>query len=103
MLDCDEVLVGSEVIDIAAELDLLAHLGLAHQREYYVTRFVGLSNADFDAELRSDYAGLTGDERPSDFWSQLAQTIWPRIEAEHEAIDGDADLVRAFRGKVAVG
>lgn len=28
---------------------------------------------------------------------------WPRIEAELEAIDGVADLIRAFVGKVAVG
>lgn len=103
IFDCDGVLVDSEVIHIAAELELLANLGLVYERETYLTRFVGLSNADFHAALRSDYAELTGDEFPSNFDSQLDQMVWPRIEAELEAIDGVADLVRAFGGKVAVG
>lgn len=103
IFDCDGVLVDSEVIHIATELELLADLGLVYERETYLTRFVGLSNADFHAELNSDYAKLTGDEFPSNFGSQLDQIAWPRIEADLEAIDGVADLVRAFGGKVAVG
>lgn len=103
IFDCDGVLVDSEVIHIAAELELLTHLGLVYEREAYLTRFVGLSNADFLAELRSDYARLTSDEFPSNFGAQLEQIVWPRIEAELEAIDGIADLVCAFGGKVAIG
>lgn len=103
IFDCDGVLVNSEVIHIAAELELLAQIGLVYERETYLTRFVGLSNADFHVELRSDYVRLTGDEFPSYFGSQLDQIVWPRIEAELAAIDGAADLVRAFSGKVAVG
>lgn len=103
IFDCDGVLVDSEVIHIAAELELLAHLGLVYERETYLTRFVGLSNADFHAELRSDYARLSRDDFPSNFGAQLDQIVWPRIEAELEAIDGVADLVRTFDGKVAVG
>ena len=103
IFDCDGVLVDSEVIHIAAELELLAHLGLVYERKTYLTRFVGLSNADFYAELKSDYARLTGDQFPSNFGSQLDQIVWPRIEGELEAIDGAADLVDAFGGKVAVG
>jgi len=103
IFDCDGVLVDSEVIHITAELELLAHFGLVYERETYLTRFVGLSNADFHAELRSDYVRLTGGEFPSNFGSQLEQIVWPRIETELEAIDGIADLVCAFGGKVAVG
>lgn len=103
IFDCDGVLVDSEIIHIATELELLADLGLVYERETYLTRFVGLSNADFHAELSTDYAKLTGGEFPSNFGSQLDQIAWPRIEAELEAIDGVADLVRAFGGKVAVG
>jgi HAD superfamily hydrolase (TIGR01509 family) len=103
IFDCDGVLVDSEVIHIAAELELLGQLGLVYERETYLTRFVGLSNADFHVELRSDYVRLTGDEFPSNFGSQLDQIVWPRIEVELAAIDGAADLVRAFSGRVAVG
>jgi HAD superfamily hydrolase (TIGR01509 family) len=102
IFDCDGVLVDSEVIHIGAELELLAHLGLVYEHEAYLTRFVGLSNADFYAELKTDFLGLTGDEFPSDFGTQLNHLVWPRIEAELKAIDGVADLVHSFGGKVAV-
>lgn len=102
IFDCDGVLVDSEVIHIAAELELLGQLGLVYEHETYLTRFVGLSNADFYVELRSDYARFTGHEFPSNFGSQLDQIVWPRIEVELEPIDGVADLVHAFGGKVAV-
>ncbi|MEQ5788096.1 HAD family hydrolase [Erythrobacter sp. NFXS35] len=103
IFDCDGVLVDSEIIHIAAEIELLAKLGLVYAREAYLTRFVGLSNADFQAEVEADYAKLTGDNFPSDFGSQLNEIIWPRIEAELRAIDGVAELVQSFCGKVAVG
>jgi beta-phosphoglucomutase-like phosphatase (HAD superfamily) len=103
IFDCDGVLVDSEVIHIGAELELLTHLGLHYEREAYLTRFVGLSNADFHAELRSDYARLIGGEFPSDFRSTLENIAWPRIEAELTAIDGVPELVESIAGKVAVG
>jgi beta-phosphoglucomutase-like phosphatase (HAD superfamily) len=102
IFDCDGVLVDSEVIHIAAELELLGQLGLVYEHETYLTRFVGLSNADFYVELKSDYARRTSHEFPSNFGSQLDQIVWPRIEVELEPIDGVADLVHAFGGKVAV-
>jgi HAD superfamily hydrolase (TIGR01509 family) len=102
IFDCDGVLVDSEVIHIAAELELLGQLGLIYENEAYLTRFVGLSNVDFYVELRSDYARLTGHDFPSNFGSQLNQIVWPRMEVELKPIDGVADLVHAFGGKVAV-
>lgn len=103
IFDCDGVLVDSEIIHIAAELELLAQLGLVYERNAYLTRFVGLSHSDFQAQVMADYASRIGDEFPSDFGSQLDQIVWPRIESELQAIDGVADLVQAFGGKVAVG
>ncbi|TAD80737.1 MAG: HAD family hydrolase [Sphingomonadales bacterium] len=103
IFDCDGVLVDSEIIHVAAERELLAELGLAYEHEAYLTRFVGLSNADFHTELQLDYASLIGGEFPSDFGSRLGDIVWPRIEAELTAIDGVADLVHFFGGAVAVG
>lgn len=103
IFDCDGVLVDSEVIHIAVELELLADLGLVYDREKYLTRFVGLSYSDFHAQVMADYSVEIGDEFPSNFGSQLDQIVWPRIETELQAIEGVADLVQAFDGKVAVG
>lgn len=103
IFDSDGVLVDSEVIHIAVEQELLAELGLTYDHETYLSRFVGLSNPDFYAELASDYEARIGGSFPADFGSRLQKRIWPRIEAELRPIDGVARLVEAVGGKVAVG
>ncbi len=103
IFDSDGVLVNSEVIHIAAEQELLAELGLTYDYPTYVSRFVGLSNADFHSELASDFAKRIGGEFPRDFASQLQERVWPRIEAELKPMDGVEHLVSAFGGRVAVG
>jgi beta-phosphoglucomutase-like phosphatase (HAD superfamily) len=103
IFDCDGVLVDSELIHLTAERELLAELGLAYEHDDYLTRFIGLSNADFHAALRLDYARLIGGEFPSDFGSRLGDIVWPRIETELKALGGVADLVQFFGGPVAVG
>ena len=103
IFDCDGVLVDSEVIHIAVEQELLADLGLTYDHQTYLSRFVGLSNADFYSQLESDFASRVGGVFPPDFGQRLQEHLWPKIEAELQPIDGVAQLVEAFRGKVAVG
>lgn len=103
IFDSDGVLVDSETIHVAVEREFLASLGLNYTHETYLSQFVGLSNADFYAQLRSDYASLTDDEFPPDFGERLQLLTWPRIEAELKSIAGVAALIEAFKGKVAVG
>jgi beta-phosphoglucomutase-like phosphatase (HAD superfamily) len=103
IFDCDGVLVDSEVIHIASELELLAKLGLTYDRATYLTRFVGLSNADFQAKVQADFKALIGDGFPSDFGTRLHKIAWPRIETELKAIDGVSELVQNYGGKIAVG
>ena len=102
IFDNDGVLVDSEVIHIAVEQELLAELGLIYEPEIYATRFVGLSNADFYAALRSDYIAATGDAFPDDFAERLNARVWPRIEAELKPISGARKLIEASGRKVAV-
>jgi len=102
IFDSDGVLVDSEVINIAAERELLAEIGLTYDYATYVSRFVGLSNPDFYAALRADYAAQYAGHFPDDFGERLTARVWPRMEAELKPIDGVADLVRAFDGEVAV-
>lgn len=103
IFDSDGVLVDSEVIHVAVERELLADLGLTYDHKTYLSRFVGLSDPDFYAELSSDYEVLIGGTFPTDFGSRLQDRIWPRLEAELRPIDGVTQLVEAFGGKVAVG
>ena len=103
IFDSDGVLVDSEIIHVAVERKLLAALGLTYTDQTYLSRFVGLSNADFYAQLKSDYASMTDDEFPPDFGERLQRLLWPRIETELQSIEGVTALVQAFKGMVAVG
>lgn len=103
IFDSDGVLVDSEVIHIAVERELLAELGLTYDHKTYLTRFVGLSNADFYSQLASDMAARTGEEFPADFGRKLQERLWPRIERDLRPIAGVEQLIKAFGGKVAVG
>lgn len=103
IFDSDGVLVDSEIIHVAVERELLSELGLNYDHETYLSRFVGLSNANFYSELKMDYARHSDREFPTDFGSMLFERTWPRIEAELLPIGGVAELVGKFPGKVAVG
>jgi beta-phosphoglucomutase-like phosphatase (HAD superfamily) len=103
IFDSDGVLVDSEAIHIAVEKELLAELGLEYNHSEYLSRFVGLSNADFYSELASDFSERVGGAFPTDFASKLQERVWPRIEGELRAIEGVERLVDAFCGGVAVG
>jgi len=103
IFDSDGVLVDSEVIHIAVERELLAESGLAYDRQTYMSRFVGLSNPDFFAALKADFASHGLGAFPQDFDQRLHARTRPRMEAELAPIAGVAQLVEAFGGKVAVG
>lgn len=103
IFDNDGVLVDSEVIHVAVERELLSELGLEYSHEAYMVRFVGLSNADYRAEVGLDYARLVGGTFPLDFGTRLYERVWPRIRAELSPMEGVSALVQAFNGKVAVG
>ncbi|MGB7406700.1 MAG: HAD-IA family hydrolase [Pacificimonas sp.] len=103
IFDSDGVLVDSEAIHIAVEQELLAEIGLKYDHSVYLSRFVGLSNADFYSELAEDFSENMGGEFPSDFAIRLHERVWPRIESELQALEGVDRLVDAFSGGVAVG
>ncbi|MGB3472499.1 MAG: HAD-IA family hydrolase [Erythrobacter sp.] len=103
IFDSDGVLVDSEAIHIAVEQELLGEIGLSYDHSEYLSRFVGLSNADFYSALEMDFSERVGREFPSDFASKLQKRVWPRIQRELRAIEGVVQLVDAFCGSVAVG
>ena len=51
IFDCDGVLVDSEKIALAVELEMLAEQGLTFDRSDYVVRFMGLSTDAFHAAI----------------------------------------------------
>tara|TARA_R110001606_G_scaffold343375_2_gene491943 strand:- start:217 stop:897 length:681 start_codon:yes stop_codon:yes gene_type:complete len=102
IFDCDGVLVDSEAIHVAVEIELLTEMGLAYEWETYLSRFVGLGVPEFHAALAEDYAALGQGPFPEDFGPRLHDRAWPRIEAELTALPGAAALAVWFDGPVAV-
>lgn len=101
ILDCDGVLVDSEAIAINIERHMLSQWGLDYDQEHYLSRFVGLANRDYHAQLRSD-ADRAGAALPDDFAAQMQSAIWARFEHELAGLPGVERLVGSFPGPVAV-
>jgi beta-phosphoglucomutase-like phosphatase (HAD superfamily) len=102
IFDCDGVLVDSEAIHVAVEMELLKEMGLAYEWEAYLSRFVGLGVPEFHAALAEDYAALGQGPFTDDFGPRLHDRAWPRIEAELTALPGAAELAARFEGPIAV-
>ena len=100
IFDSDGVLVDSEIIHIEEERDLLDELGLAYEHEEYHSRFVGLSNPDFYAELAADYSERIGGDFPADFGEALQVRLWPRMLAELQPIYGRLRCLTAFKARL---
>lgn len=101
ILDCDGVLVDSEAIAIDIERQMLSQWGLDYDSEAYLSRFVGLANRDFHAQLRAD-ADKAGAALPEDFAALMQDAIWDRFEHELTGLPDVESLVRGFPGPVAV-
>ncbi len=88
IFDCDGVLVNSEALVIDVERQFLADLGLIYDDIEYLTRFVGTSDKDFVAALRSDHAGRGTGVFPEDFLAQVRAVTFRRFTANLRAIEG---------------
>lgn len=102
IFDNDGVVVDSETIHVAVERAFLAELGLEYDSGTYLSRFVGLKNADFHAALNQDFRTKFGAPLPRDFRDRLDARAWPRLEMELQAMTGISELVKSFGGKVAI-
>lgn len=100
IFDNDGVLVDSEFIHVAVEMDRLAELGLRYERADYIARFCGMGQAEFRAALAEDYDRLGLGDFPVDFGEEVYALVWPRIEAELEALPGADDLVTRLRDRL---
>ncbi len=102
LFDCDGVLVDSEVIYIAVELDMLAQIGLVYDIEDYQSRFLGLSNGDYMRLLKTDCMARTNRDLPDDFERRLDAACRQRLLAELESMEGVEALLDTFTGSIAV-
>ncbi len=102
IFDCDGVLVNTEELAVGLERDHLARIGLDYEYNDFVTRFTGLSDVDFFAELDADHRKKFGEALPVDFEQSVNDAKWPLFEAELRAITGIADFASGLARPKAV-
>jgi HAD superfamily hydrolase (TIGR01509 family) len=89
ILDCDGVLVDSEVLAVEVDRRILAELGWEITTEEVVERFVGKSHATFTAEV----AAHLGRPLADDWDAPYAHWYTDAFEAHLRPVDGIADAL----------
>jgi len=102
IFDCDGVLVNSEEIAQAIELEHLASFGLHYERSTFVRRYTGAHNRDFFAGIRRDALDQLGYEPDDTFFDRLTQAIGEAYQDQLACIEGVQELVGAWSKPKAV-
>ena len=102
IFDCDGVLVDSEIIAHAVEMEVLAGIGLIYDPDDFQTRFMGASDAAFFAALDADGRERLGrpilDEIQEPIKSRLRAAIAERLTE----VPGAAAALACVTGPKAV-
>jgi len=88
IFDCDGVLVESEKILVAAELDYLSKAGLAFDRNDYIRRFMGMPVETWEKLIRQDLSKHTTVEPGLEFFMKLHKLTKKKMKEELVAVTG---------------
>ncbi len=88
IFDCDGVLVDSEAIYVAAELEFLASAGLCLDRASYMKDFMGLSLGVWEERLNALMMERTSGRLPSTFFEDLSTFSMAALEEKLTALPG---------------
>ena len=102
IFDCDGVLVDSEVIAVAVELECLAEIGLDYERQEFIERHLGQTMAEFYAALDHEHRRRFARPLPDHLPARVSERTSVRIEAELVAIAGVHATVTALATLKAV-
>ena len=94
LIDCDGVLVDSEIIAAKVDSEHLAEVGFAITPEEVVRRFAGLTSRDIADIIEAEI----GRELPADFLADQKVELDRRLAAEVEAVPGIHDLLDRLDG-----
>ena len=96
LFDMDGVLIDSEPLHYASDLQMLDELGVSVPRSY-LDRFVGMTNPEMWETIRRE-KGISRSAREI-LDRQLAVKIGLLREGDYSAIPGVSDLIRGLRGR----
>ena len=102
IFDCDGVLVDSEVLIHAIELQALAECGLHYESGAFKARFLGMSLPDYYAALDADAMARLGRPVQHEIRPRLKERIRIAYEEQLAAVPGARAAVDAVRLPKAV-
>ncbi|MFT7653313.1 MAG: HAD superfamily hydrolase (TIGR01509 family) [Candidatus Azotimanducaceae bacterium] len=88
VFDCDGVLVDSETIYIACELEFLSRHGLDFDRQDYLGIFLGMAPKEWQRTMRALFLERLGKNVDGDFFEELNSFTLERFEEELEPVQG---------------
>ncbi|MEJ8476404.1 HAD family hydrolase [Roseibium algae] len=102
IFDCDGVLINSEIIYHAVEMEYLGEIGLTYEPIAYRSRFTGLHGRDFMAAIKADHAALNNGPFPDDFKDRMTAEMYRRMETELTPVADIHRLLDLHKGPRAV-
>lgn len=102
IFDCDGVLVNSEEIYLATELEFLASVGVILEREVYTDTFMGLSPPMWQARLEAIMLETRSAPLPPDFFEQLDGHTTARIETHLAALPDARHVIDGLAARLCV-
>jgi HAD superfamily hydrolase (TIGR01509 family) len=95
IFDCDGVLVDSEVLIHAIELEALAELGMHYESGPFKARFLGMSNPDYYAALDQDAIERLGRPIQDEMRPKMQARVRAVFDRELAAVPGAREAVVA--------
>ncbi len=97
IFDCDGVLVESEAIYVAAEMEFLADAGLTFDRGDYMRQFMGLPPDIWQQRVAEVIAAKTGDEPEDGFFDQMQDFTTRRLRDELVPVKGARAAIESIQ------
>jgi beta-phosphoglucomutase-like phosphatase (HAD superfamily) len=102
IFDCDGVLVDSEVLFHAVELEVLAEFGLIYESRAFKARFLGMSDAAYYAALEEEALAKLGRSILAELRPRMRARVLELFERKLCAVEGALDAVNMVRLPKAV-
>lgn len=102
IFDCDGVLVESEAIYIATELEFLNRAGLVFERDDYVRNYMGMATDEWRDSLSEVSMERRGTKLDAGFFQRLASHIQTQFEQRLIAVDGARKTISSLAQPMCV-
>jgi HAD superfamily hydrolase (TIGR01509 family) len=102
IFDCDGVLVNTEELGLVIELEALRRIGLDYSRDEYITRFMGLGDAELRATYAEEHIRRLGRALPVSFVSDMKAEKRRAFDEKIRTIPGVSDFLQRLNVPIAV-